>query len=209
MSGFDKHVGFAVCLPIDNIDTDQIIPARFMSQPRIEGYQDFLFHDIRRNAKGEMEPTFPLNLHNQATVLICGKNFGSGSSREAAAYALHDAGIRVMLSVSFGDIFSSNSINNGLLPARLSAEDLDKLIEYVGSNAVECEIDLPTQKITINDQQISFDIEAAWKTKLINGWDDIDLTLSHSDGIKQYREQRSRNIPWAWPVQNTNTGEKQ
>ncbi len=207
MSVLVKHVGYAVCLPMDNVDTDQIIPARFMSQPRKDGYQDFLFHDIRRNAQGEMAPAFPLNFHTHATVLLCGKNFGSGSSREAAAYALHDAGIRAMVSVSFGDIFSSNAVNNGLLPAKVSAAEMVKLNEYVGSKAIECKLDLPAQKITIGDYLIDFDIDAAWKTKLINGWDDIDLTLSRTEEIKLYRERRSRNIPWAWPVENTNTGE--
>ena len=84
---------------------------------------------------------------------------------------------------------------------------MDKLNEYVGSKAIECKLDLPAQKISIGDYLIDFDIDAAWKTKLINGWDDIDLTLSRTEEIKLYRERRSRNIPWAWPVENTNIGE--
>jgi len=208
MSGWSKHKGLAVCLALDNVDTDQIIPARFMSQPRKDGYQEFLFHDIRRNTDTTMEPSFPLNRHANATVLLCGKNFGSGSSREAAAYALHDAGIRVVVSDSFGDIFSSNAVNNGLLPAQVSMADWRKLADSVGDNAIECEIDLQSENLSIGEHIVGFNIDTAWKTKLINGWDDIDLTLSRTDEIKQYREQRSRNIPWAWPVQQFVTAGK-
>jgi len=139
---------------------------------------------------------------------LCGKNFGSGSSREAAAYALHDAGIKVLISESFGDIFSSNAVNNGLLPAKVSSEEMERLNKMVGEHAIECELDLSVQQFAIGEHTFEFDIEVAWKTKLINGWDDIDLTLSRTNEIKQYREQRSHNIPWAWPVKNTNTGEK-
>jgi len=185
---------------LDNVDTDQIIPARFMSQPRKDGYQDFLFYDIRRNASGELDPAFALNKHSQATVLICGKNFGSGSSREAAAYALYDAGVRVVVSVSFGDIFAANAVNNGLLPAKVKQTDMVKLSEYIGSEAMVCKLDLTAEQLIIGKHIIRFDIDAAWKTKLVNGWDDIDLTLSRTTEIKQYRERRAREIPWAWPI---------
>jgi len=208
MSGWKEHEGLMVCLPMPNIDTDQIIPARFMSQPRIDGYQDFLFYDIRKNTEGELEPSFPLNRHSSASLLLCGKNFGSGSSREAAAYALHDAGIKVLVSESFGDIFSANAVNNGLLPARVSVEDIEMLFALVGPTAMYCKVNLSAQNFTIGDHTISFEIDASWKTKLVNGWDDIDITLNHRNEIKQYREQRSQTITWAWPVQKTNTGDK-
>ena len=112
MAGWSTHTGTAVYLPRDNVDTDQLIPARFMSTPRSEGYGKFLLHDLRRDDRGDLDPDFPLNSHPDASVLIAGANFGSGSSREAAVYALVDAGFRAVIAPSFGDIFASNAVNN-------------------------------------------------------------------------------------------------
>ena len=111
MAGWSEHSGFCLALPRDNIDTDQLIPARFMSAPRSAGYGDFLFHDMRRDADGAPDPTFPLNGAVDVSVLVTGRNFGTGSSREAASYALLDGGIRAVIAESFGDIFAANAIN--------------------------------------------------------------------------------------------------
>ena len=119
MAGWSTHIGMAVSLPQANIDTDQLIPARFMSVPRAQGYGRFLLHDMRREETGDMKADFPLNAHEGMSVLIAGRNFGSGSSREAAVYALVDSGIRAVFAPSFGDIFASNAVNNGLLPAQI------------------------------------------------------------------------------------------
>ncbi len=121
MSGWTKHSGTAVALDLESVDTDQLIPARFMSTPRSEGYGRFLLHDIRNDADGAPIADFPLKRIPGASVLVTRRNFGSGSSREAAVYALVDFGIRVVIAPSFGDIFAANAVNNGLLPAQISA----------------------------------------------------------------------------------------
>ncbi|MCV6594783.1 MAG: 3-isopropylmalate dehydratase small subunit, partial [Silicimonas sp.] len=131
MAGWTTHSGAALALDRENVDTDQLIPARFMSTPRADGYGDFLLHDLRRDGEGEPVSDFPLNRHPKASILVTGRNFGSGSSREAAVYALIDFGIRVVVAPSFGDIFASNAVNNGLLPARV--EDTQNLIAELGS----------------------------------------------------------------------------
>lgn len=199
MSGWNNHTGMAVCLPQENIDTDQIIPARFMSQPRIDGYEDFLFHDISRDQNGSSKSDFPLNRHSTTSILICGNNFGSGSSREAAAYALYDAGIRVVLATSFGDIFSANAVNNGLLPGIMDSIAWKKLSKLISDEALQCQINLETKTVIAADAEFSFDIEESWRTKLINGWDDIDLTLQHESRISTFEQGRKQLHPWAWP----------
>ena len=200
MSGWSNHSGLAVSLPHNNVDTDQIIPARFMSQPRVDGYQDFLFHDVRRDDKGQLDAAFPLNRFSNASLLICGNNFGCGSSREAAAYALFDAGIRVVVATGFGDIFAANSVNNGLLPALLKQQDKEKLDTLVGDGAVECKVDLETKTISTGLHQFEFKIDESWRTKLINGWDDIDLTLQFNSQISAFKNTRKQNSSWAWPA---------
>ena len=132
MSGWREHEGMAVGLPTENIDTDQLIPARFMSTPRSEGYGDFLLHDVRGG-----DPDFPLNHHPTTTVLVTRRNFGSGSSREAAVYALVDYGIRAVIAPSFGDIFAGNAVNNGLLAAALPEEDV---ADILGSSGISIRI---------------------------------------------------------------------
>lgn len=198
MAGWTTHQGTAVALPLANIDTDQLIPARFMSVPRSEGYGAYLLHDLRRTKDGTLDPDFPLNGETGATVLLAGANFGSGSSREAAVYALADAGFRVVIAPDFGDIFSSNAVNNGLLPARVSGADWDALSRAIRD--APALIDLATGTITSGGVQIGFDLEDSWRVKLINGWDDIDLTRQHAGDIAAYKSQRHQTAPWAWPA---------
>ncbi len=200
MNGWTTHNGKAVCLAIDNIDTDQLIPARFMSQPRVDGYAEFLLHDMRRDEKGQLKPDFILNQHPTVTILLAGKNFGSGSSREAAVYALLDSGIHVVVSESFGDIFAANAINNGVLPAQVTNDHWHVLRNCMAAPAIDCTVDLDASTISIGNEQVPFSIDATWRLKLINGWDDTDLTRQHQSQIDQYREARYQEDPWSWPT---------
>lgn len=199
MAGWTVHEGLAVALPRDNVDTDQLIPARFMSVPRSEGYGGFLLHDMRRDESGDLVPDFPLNRHADASVLVAGRNFGSGSSREAAVYALVDAGFSAVIAPSFGDIFASNAVNNGLLPARVSEEEATGLMQALGDATAKAKVDLESRKILIGDQRLEFALDDGWRTKMINGWDDIDLTLQYRVEIEQFRKTRIQTAPWTWP----------
>lgn len=185
----------AVGLSVENIDTDQLIPARFMAQPRSAGYGGFLLHDLRG-------PGFPLDAPEArgAAILVAGRNFGCGSSREAAVYALVDAGFRAVIAPSFGDIFASNAVNNGLLPARA---DTAALLEALPGPAA---IDLAAQTVGIGGHLAAFDIDPVWKLKLMNGWDDIDLTASHRDRIAAFARTRRADAPWLWDLTATNRG---
>ncbi|MFK7889230.1 MAG: 3-isopropylmalate dehydratase small subunit [Granulosicoccus sp.] len=202
MSGWSKHSGQLVHLALDNVDTDQIIPARFMSQPRVQGYAEFLFHDLRRDSAGDMSADFPLNRHSEASILLCGENFGTGSSREAAAYALLDAGIKVVVATSYGDIFAANAVNNGLLPAIIDKSDKKQLHETLSDvGALDCSVDLELCQLSFAGQTIKFAIDETWRTKLINGWDDIDMTRLHVDAISAFATHRRQLFSWAWPAQ--------
>lgn len=190
MSGWSHHEGPAVALALDNIDTDQLIPARFMSTPRAQGYGGFLLHDLRA------DPDFALNHAPGATILVAGRNFGCGSSREAAVYALIDAGFRVVIAPSFGDIFAANAVNNGLLPARAETAAL------LANPPARLSVDLSAQTITAPGLSLSFDIDPVWKTRLINGWDDIDLTVAHAAAIATFAAKRREQAPWLWTTEN-------
>ena len=199
MAGWTAHKGKALVLPLDHVDTDQLIPARFMSTPRHKGYGDFLFHDLRRDDEGALHPDFALNRVADASILVAGHNFGSGSSREAAVYALIDAGFRVVIAPSFGDIFAANAINNGLLPARIDTEHADGIQNMVGDGAADLHVDLDTRRISLNDHVVPFELDEHWRIKLVNGWDDVDLTHQHDAPIRAYKDNRIQNAPWAWP----------
>lgn len=200
MAGWRTHTGNLVHLPLNNIDTDQIIPARFMSQPRADGYADFLFYDLRRDDAGNIKYEFPLQQGMSASILLAGENFGTGSSREAAAYALVDAGIKVVLARSFGDIFAANAVNNGLLPAVISAAQHTKISAAAATDySLICTVDLQCRQVSFRQHSIDFTIDKTWCTKLINGWDDIDLTLKYTSVISAYGKQRQQKHSWAWP----------
>ena len=193
MSGWSRHTGLAAPLPLENVDTDQLIPARFMSTPRSEGYGRFLLHDLRAT------PGFPLDAPEAqgASILVTGRNFGGGSSREAAVYALLDAGFRAVIAPSFGDIFAANAVNNGLLPARAETSGL------IPRLPARLAIDLEAQTITgegTGAAPLHFDIDPVWKTKLLNGWDDIDLTAAHRAEIDAFAARRRAAAPWVWPA---------
>ena len=189
----------AIPLALANVDTDQLIPARFMKRPRSEGYGPFLLHDLRSEAGSEAarldDSTFA-----GAQILVARRNFGSGSSREAAVYALADFGFRCILAPSFGDIFASNAVKNGVLPAQISEADTELLLaDSTLRNGGPVIVDLAAQTIRVGNQTISFDIEPVWKTQLLNGWDDIDMTRSHSAAIADFVVRVRTARPWATP----------
>lgn len=199
MAGWVHHKGAAVALPLANIDTDQLIPARFMSTPRAAGYGQFLLHDLRRDAQGGALPDFPLNRHPGASILVARRNFGCGSSREAAVYALIDAGFRAVVAPGFGDIFAANAVNNGLLPAQVSEAEAEALIAALGEGIAEAQIDLDDCQGAIAGQAFRFALDPVWRQKLRMGWDDIDLTQSHAKAITAFRKTRMQAAPWAVP----------
>jgi len=185
----------AVPLPIENVDTDQIIPARFLKATTREGFGENLFRDWRYDKKNQRKPDFVLNQDTYSgTILVAGKNFGSGSSREHAAWAIHDYGFKVVVSSFFADIFKNNALNNGLLPVQVSDKFLTRLFQ-----AIEAD---PASLITVNleNQSISlmatgdsekFDINPYKKECLLNGYDDIDFLLSQKDKITAFESERA------------------
>jgi 3-isopropylmalate/(R)-2-methylmalate dehydratase small subunit len=200
MAGWRTHDGRAVAMPLGNVDTDQLIPARFMSVPRSEGYGDYLLHDMRRDGAGALKPDFVLNRTAEASVLVAGPNFGTGSSREAAVYALVDAGFHAVFAPSFGDIFASNAVNNGLLPARIDTATYERLLSEMGSATCKVTLELDASRAMFGDTKALFELDETWRTKLINGWDDIDLTQHHAATIASFRTQYVQTAPWAVPM---------
>ena len=199
MAGWSTDKGMAVCLPQANIDTDQLIPARFMSVPRAQGYGRFLLHDMRREETGDLKADFPLNAQEGISVLVAGRNFGSGSSREAAVYALVDSGIRAVFAPSFGDIFASNAVNNGLLPAQIDEVTYVALSQSLERGPQTITIDLSARSLQLGSVEARFSIDDSWALKLMNGWDDIDLTRHHRTAIAGFKNIRHQTTAWAWP----------
>ncbi|MBE9605530.1 3-isopropylmalate dehydratase small subunit [Acetobacteraceae bacterium H6797] len=198
MRPFNTLTALACPLPLANVDTDQIIPARFMKQPRSAGYGRFLLHDLRFDEKGETRPDSPLDAPGRAgaEVLVARRNFGSGSSREAAVYALVDGGFRCVLAPSFGDIFASNAVNNGLLPARIGEEEAEWLLAWLAEGERSITVDLNRQELRAGERSMPFAIDPVWRTKLLNGWNDLDLTLSHASAIAAFAERDALARPW-------------
>jgi len=193
---FSTIVSACVPLPIENVDTDQIIPARFLKATSRKGFGENLFRDWRYDRNDQPKDGFVLNQKTwSGTILVAGKNFGSGSSREHAAWAIYDYGFRVVVSSFFADIFKNNALNNGLLPVQVSEDFLAALLKEIQENpASRARVDLEKQVITILSTGASekFDISPYKKTCLLNGYDDIDYLLSIRDKIKGYEELRNR-----------------
>lgn len=182
----------AVPLPIENVDTDQIIPARFLKATERKGFGDNLFRDWRYNSDGSPKEQFVLNNPiYSGKILVGGKNFGSGSSREHAAWAVYDYGFRCVVSSFFADIFRNNCLNVGVLPVQVSAVFLDKIFTAIEADPkTELEINLPEQKITIlaTGENESFDINGYKKQNMLNGFDDIDYLLNIKKDIEVFAE---------------------
>lgn len=190
---FKTLISSAVPLPIENVDTDQIIPARFLKAIERKGFGDNLFRDWRYDNNDNPIQDFILNNNTyQGKILVAGENFGSGSSREHAAWALYDYGFRVVVSSFFADIFKNNALNNGLLPVQVSADFLKQLFTTIENNAkAEFEADLENQQFTILDSgsSVKFDINPYKKECLLKGYDDIDYLLSLKSKIQAFEEQ--------------------
>ena len=194
MEAFKKVVSSAVPLQVEEIDTDQIIPARFLKATTREGFGENLFRDWRFNPDGSPKQDFVLNnsmYHGK--ILIAGHNFGCGSSREHAAWAIYDFGFKVVVSSFFADIFKGNALNNGLLPVQISKETLDGFFLAIEKNPkVEFEVNLEQQYISCSDAGLkeSFDIDAYKKECLLNGYDDIDFLISQTAEIENFEKNR-------------------
>ena len=194
MEKFTTITSTYVPLPIENVDTDQIIPARFLKATTREGFGDNLFADWRYDKEGNPKSDFVLNNPTyKGEVLVAGKNFGSGSSREHAAWAIGSYGFKVVVSSFFADIFRNNALNNGILPVIVSEGFLQQLFSSSDSNPDSTvSVDLVTQTITNNatGESESFEINSYKKECLINGLDDIDFLMSNMDKILQFEQQR-------------------
>ena len=187
---FSMIVSRAVPLNAENVDTDQIIPARFLKAVERKGFGENLFRDWRYDKDGEPIADFPLNDDNYSgKILVAGKNFGSGSSREHAAWALYDYGFRVVVSSFFADIFKNNALNNGLLPIQITPEQLEMIFELISKNPeTTFTVDLEEQRLLLDEtgDRITFEINSYKKTCLLNGYDDIDYLINIRDEIEAF-----------------------
>jgi 3-isopropylmalate/(R)-2-methylmalate dehydratase small subunit len=191
MTGFKQHTGLVVPLDTANIDTDAIIPKQFLQKVTRTGFGQHLFNDWRflDDAGQQENPDFIMNAprYQGASILLARENFGCGSSREHAPWALADYGIQVMIAPSFADIFYGNSINNQMVPVRLTDQEVDELFQYVEANeGAKITVDLEAMQVTANDKTYSFEIDEFRRHCLLNGLDNIGLTLQHADKIAEY-----------------------
>ncbi len=200
MDKFTRVDGVALPLVAPNVDTDQIIPARFLWRPRSDGYGKLLFNDLRFAEDGTPKPDFILNRpeYAAAEVLVGDRNFGCGSSREHAVWALHDYGFRVVIASSFGDIFYNNSFKQGLLPVVLAQAEVTALrCAIERGNSAHVTVDLPTQTVTgPGGFRAHFEIDPFRKRALLEGLDDIALTLTFADRIADFEAAFDQQLPW-------------
>ena len=209
MQAFTQHTGIVAPLDRPNVDTDAIIPKQFLKSIKRSGFGPNAFDDWRYldeggpeidNAGRKLNPEFILNQSpfDKATILLTRENFGCGSSREHAVWALDDFGFRAVIAPSFADIFFNNSFKNGLLPIALDANIVDDLFNRVAASAgLQISIDLENQTVSVDGENIArFEIDAFRKHCMLNGLDDIALTLQHADEIKTYEEKRKQTAPW-------------
>jgi 3-isopropylmalate/(R)-2-methylmalate dehydratase small subunit len=200
MDKFTEMTGVAAPMDMINIDTDMVIPKQYLTTVERTGLGKGLFHEMRYNKDGSDNPDFVLNkpAYKNATILVAGENFGCGSSREHAPWALLDFGFRCVIAPSFADIFYNNCFKNGILPIRLPQEDVDKLMDDAerGANAIVT-VDLESQTITGPDGgEITFEVEEFKKHCLLNGLDDVGLTMEHEDKITSFEDDRKVTQPW-------------
>ncbi|WP_299019360.1 3-isopropylmalate dehydratase small subunit [uncultured Photobacterium sp.] len=194
MTGFKQHTGLVVPLDAANVDTDAIIPKQFLQKVTRTGFGKHLFHDWRflDDAGQQPNPDFVLNAprYQGASILLARENFGCGSSREHAPWALADYGIKVMIASSFADIFYGNSINNQMVPVRLAEQEVDEIFQFVNTNeGAEINVNLETMTVTANGKEYSFEIDEFRRHCLLNGLDNIGLTLQHEDKIAEYESK--------------------
>jgi 3-isopropylmalate/(R)-2-methylmalate dehydratase small subunit len=203
MEPFTRVSAVAAPLDLPNVDTDRIIPARFLRKPRDVGYGQFCFHDMRLRPDGAEDPAFVLNrpAYRDARILVAAENFGCGSSREGAVWALADWGIRAVVAPSFGDIFHENSLRNGLLPVRLPAATVAALRQALhAAPGATVTIDLPAQTVTGPDgTPHRFEMDPFRKQALLEGLDEVGLTLRRATEIDAFEARHGAEWPWAMP----------
>lgn len=200
MEPFTRVESVAAVVAIPNLDTDRIVPARYLHNPRSAGYGQFLLHDLRFQHDGQERPDFVLNLptHRNARILVGDANFGCGSSREAAVWALYGFGIRVVIALGFGDIFFENCFKNGLLPVVLPEPDLQRLRAGIAAQPLApVRVDLERQRIEVAGcEPFDFTIEPFRREVLLLGLDDIGITLQHAVSIDAFEKERAVRFPW-------------
>ena len=198
--------GTACPINQSNVNTDQILPARFLKWTRAMGFGKVLFHDLRFDGDGREKSDFPLNKpawHN-ATILVSARNFGCGSSREAAVYALYDFGMRCVIAPSFGDIFVGNATQNGLLTAIISDEEAAEIMASLAHRPeLSISVDLEQQTILCGNRTYKFTIDPIRRMRLLNGWDDLALTENYRDRISAFKADNRIRRPWATPPAQT------
>ena len=200
MEKFTTLTGVAALLPIINVDTDMLIPKQFLKTIKRTGLGKHLFDEMRYTPEGQEIPDFVLNqpAYRQAKILVAGDNFGCGSSREHAPWALADFGIRCVIAPSFADIFFNNCFKNGLLPIVLPEAEVARLFDEVAAfPGYQLTVDLPRQAVvTPGGDEFAFEVQPFRKECLLHGWDDIGLTLRHADEIRAYEAERLARRPW-------------
>ncbi|SDW68256.1 3-isopropylmalate dehydratase, small subunit [Marinococcus luteus] len=193
MEALTVHEGNTAVLERANVDTDQIIPKQFLKRVERTGFGQFLFFDWRFKSDGEEDPSFELNYPSaaNASILIADHNFGSGSSREHAPWALQDYGFRVIIAPSYSDIFYNNCVKNGILPVRLPEDQVYELMQNGNDKEYHLTVDLQNQQISDKDAdfQATFEIDPYWKEMLLNGWDEISITLQYEEDIEAYEKR--------------------
>jgi len=202
MDKFIRLTATACPLDIANLNTDQLIPAWFLKLPRSAGLGTALLHDLRFDVDRRERPEFPLNQRawRDARIIVTARNFGCGSSREAAVYSLYDYGIRCVIAPSFGDIFAGNAVQNGLLTAIVSDDDAATLMGLLAEKPDQpVTVDLEQQTIHCGDQTFRFAIDSVRRARLLNGWDNITLTESYMDKIAVFKMADRARRPWATP----------
>jgi len=197
MQSFTVHTGIVAVLTRDNVDTDQIIPKQFLKRIERTGYGDVLFFDWRYDREGKPDPAFPLNAprYRGATILLAGKNFGCGSSREHAVWALRDYGFRAVIAPSFADIFANNCLKNGVLTVVLRPPEIAQLLARDATGRYELKIDLEQCQVSCNsDLQAHFEIDPFSRTCLLEGLDEIGTTLKREAEIARYERTRQAGL---------------
>jgi len=202
MEPYVKHTSIAALMDRNNVDTDQIIPKQFLKEVRRTGFGVDLFFDWRYTADKRANPDFELNkpAFKGARILVTGDNFGCGSSREHAQWAIADYGINTIISTSYADIFYNNCFKNGILPIIVSKPDLDRLMEEIrGNEGVNFTVDLEKQQVTTpGGITVRFELDGFRKDALLKGLDDIALTLQYVDKIDTFEKQQKQQVPWLW-----------
>jgi 3-isopropylmalate/(R)-2-methylmalate dehydratase small subunit len=203
MEKFTRLTAAACPLDVTNLNTDQLLPARYLKWPRSAGLGKVLLQDLRFDPEGHERPDFPLNrpVWCEAKIIVGGRNFACGSSREAAVYALYDYGIRCVIAPSFGDIFSGNAVQNGLLTAVVDDEAAAEIIATLnGTPDLPITVDLEQQTVLCGNRSYRFAIDPSCRLRLLNGWDDIALTKSFGNEIASFKKEDASRRGWARPV---------